>query len=66
MEVKVYRDCDKRLRLRKVVVETWFGEQMLDRCRLFAGLGFARRLARKIARSKRRAEIMLTAMKQAG
>ena len=51
MKVKVYRNVDT-LRLRKWVVELWDGNDMLDRRRLFGGLFFAKRLARKVKRMK--------------
>jgi len=61
MKFNVYRDCDT-LRLRKVVIELWQGDKLLDRRRMFGLLGlpmFARRLARKKARMLRLAALMV-------
>lgn len=57
--VKVYRDCMIR-GPRKVVIEIYCekGVTLLDRSRMVAGAGFARRLKRRVAQAKRRAEIM--------
>jgi hypothetical protein len=59
MTIKVYRDCDARLRLRKVVVEL-YGQngKLLDRTRMFAGPLLTPRLARRVARMKARGAVM--------
>ena len=60
MKVKVYRNCDT-IRIRKVVIEIWDGDQMLDRRRMFMFGRFEKRLARKIKRMKALCEKMLAA-----
>lgn len=65
MKVRVHRNVDT-LRLRKVVVELHhdtddFCCDPIDRTRMFAGPFFAWRLARRIARMKARAAVMLAA-----
>lgn len=67
MRAYVYRDCDARLRLRKVVVEIYDdganADEHLprDRTRMFAWPFLARRLARRVARMKARCEVMKNA-----
>jgi len=67
MHFKIYRDCDKRLRLRKVVVELWSGEdlkaELVDRRRMFAGPWFFNRLVNKMERMLRLADKMAAAKK---
>lgn len=58
----VCRDGDFRFRLRKVVVELYVGEDLLDRTRMFAGPFFKRRLAKRKCRMFKRGNIMLAAM----
>lgn len=55
MKFNVYRDSDT-LRLRKMVVELWDGDKLLDRRRMFGMFGtkfMARRLLRKCRRMLR-------------
>ncbi len=60
MTFKIYRDCDARLRLRKVVVELHHADgSLLDRRRMFAGLLFAMRLKMKQRRMHRLGQIMI-------
>lgn len=60
MTFKVYRDCDTpRLRLRKVVLELYGDNGLLDRRRMFMFPFFAKRLKRKKARMVRLAYKML-------
>lgn len=67
MHFNVYRDCDKRLRLRKVVVELWEGEdfkaQLVDRRRMFAGPFFFDRLVKKMERMLKFADKVAAAKK---
>lgn len=62
LAVEITRDCDT-WRLRKVLIEVINTEkdEVVDSCRMFAGLRFAQRLARKVKRAKRRAAIMVQA-----
>lgn len=54
MQFKAYRDCDQRLRLRKLVIELYDSEgNLLDRTRLFGGLW------RLKARIRRRCHFMV-------
>lgn len=63
MFFEVYRDCDQRFRLRKVVVTLWGkrGEEpaVVDRTRMFAGPLFTWRLARRLAKMRARAAVMI-------
>ena len=54
MYFKIYRDCDSK-RLRKIVIELWHNNVMLDRRRSFSRLRM-KRLAKVLARKKRRME----------
>ncbi len=59
MKVFVYRDGGRILPLRKVAVSiSTDANILLDKSRMFAGPFFAKRLARRIARMKRRAALM--------
>ncbi len=57
-DVTVYRDCDERFRLRKVVVSLRQGSMLVDRTRMFAGPLFKWRLSRRIRKMQLRAVVM--------
>ena len=65
MNFHVYRDCDQRFRLRKIVIELTDDEGVLiNRTRMFSSLFLCmlkRRLARRIRRMKRSGVIFLAA-----
>jgi hypothetical protein len=63
MKFHIYRDCDQRFRVRKVVVELWNGEALVDRRRMFAGPLFALRLKLKMKKMKHFASVLLASQK---
>jgi len=64
MKFKIYRDCDARLRLRKIVIELRDADgELLDRTRMFAGPGLKRRIKMRCKRMVRRAGLMLSGIR---
>lgn len=61
---QITRDCDT-LRLRKVVLELFYGDMLLDRRRMFAGPLFNMRLRRKKLRMLRLGKMMVAHSKPA-
>jgi hypothetical protein len=61
MKFHVYRDCDQRFRIRKVVVELWAGDELINRRRMFAGPFFYVRLLKKMKKMKHFASMVAAA-----